>query len=546
MKLLMVLGDMVMLNNIPSKSMYRKPRINVKFTSVKGDEVQLESVEFGGDILAIATSKKMKQPAGTFAIVLINRKDFSILSNRLPRGTSAYDLFRPSSLVDIYINGKEVMLGKIDNLKNTVFVNPDGKPIKSWTITGRDLGAFLIDHKIWYDDNVNIQRYYNISSQTGGLSAFGSLMNLTTTELFTKIINTWMIGVCNQSDDSLNFAPFQYADGGNIQDRFIALPEDNSSYEVKIGIEGSEKTVDTLTDKGALSNVSYNDNFFVTFNMMSNQNDLWTYVKYIANSPWNEVFVDTGDCYHALSSSNRLQYLKQGKVYLIYRPSPYDNKFLKNKPKKINFSGDELDSLLDVNDLIYHEIDDSMIEKKDLSVGYNSAPSAYYVSSSGGAIPMSIMKSYIPPLYDEDKLRRYGYNPIQLNINCIDFNHLNSTTQGKLEDLCKAFQYKAYEWFRFMDKFLFGSFVIRGSEEIRIGHRLNYNKDSDKQIENEYHEGYYYVTGVDHNWSFSNKKYFTTLTVERGVSHKEFGTLPLTGVGTSSKKEMFNLSQLKR
>jgi len=523
----------------------RSPRINVTYTSVSGDRIELISAEFGGDILAVETTKTIDQPAGTFTITLIGRKDFSYLFNIPKPDKTAYEIFRPAGLVDIYINNKEIMLGMVDDVRKKVSIGQDGKPARNWVITGRDLGAILIDHKIWYDDNLNINRTYQ-NSILAGLSSFGTLMNLTTAQLMEKIINVWIIGVINQNSASLNVKPFQFADGSKIQDKFVALQDTNTSYTVILG-EGTDQLVPTgvsLVGKGAISHTCNNDNFLMQFSMLSTQCDLYNYLKHLLNAPFNELFVDTGDTTHVLTSGSVAQ-LAQGKVYLVLRPTPFDDRNLdsnvivpdamKNNDNtsttatKVISDPYNIPSLVSMNDLIDNPLtchvitDDDWIEK-DLGMGRNMKPSTYYAMPSGGVVTALQGKAMIPPLYDDIALRKYGYNPMQFNLNAINFNVPQETDQAGMVQVCQAFQNKAYMWYRNLDRFLRGSIVLKGDETIRIGHVLKYERTDFGEIEETYHEGYYYIVGVTNRWIYG-QNYTTLATVERGVSKKEFGVI---------------------
>jgi hypothetical protein len=499
---------------------YRNPKINVYFTSVSGDKIELESMEFGGDIISIEIDKTLDQPVGSFNLTLIGRTDFSYIFNLEKKDQSLYEIFRPSGLIDIYIDDKEKMLGLVDGVKKSVIIGDDGKPSRSWVVYGRDLGSLLIDHKVWYDDTINIDRKYQ-QSILAGLSSFGVLSNLNTAQLIEKIINVWLIGVINQEDTKINVKPFEYSDGKKAQDKLIVKQNSDSPFEVKIGL-GSDQisTGITLNGKGAVSTKCYNDNFLMQFSMMQQQCDLFNYVKQLTNSPFNELFIDTGGTEHYLSSNETIK-LEEKKVYLIFRPTPYDDK---NVNKELKISGDKLDSLLDVNDLLKksHKITDDEIISKDLDIGRNSIPSTYYAIPKGGLVLFSQAKQFCPPFYDDKILRRYGYNPMQFDLSAISFYQKDETNQAGITKICDMFQKKAYSWFYNNDKYMKGSFQIRGNSNIRIGQVLEYVKNDIGEIEDEYQEGYFYIRGVKDSWSFG-KRYISTITVDRGISKKEFG-----------------------
>jgi len=469
----------------------RNPDIQVIFTSLDGDKIEIDSVEFGGEILSITTKKEMDSPAGSFSITMIGRTNYSYIFKTKKKNVSAYEIFRPASLVDIYINKQEVMLGMVDDIRKSVSISDDGKPIRTWIITGRDLGAFLIDYKVWYDEVLNIDK--NRLQQNPflkGLSAFGVMSNIKAPELIEKIVNTWMFDVMSKPAGKLTFADKKF-----LSDKFVA----------SIG-------------KG-IATTCYTDIIPLQFNMMSNNADLWNYIKQASNFPFNELFVDTGsspgkEVEHSLTTTEKVR-LQEGKVYLIFRSTPFDNFKLNN-----NKSG--VTSQLDFNDLKMHEIDDTLIQQKDLGLNRNFNPSVYYIVPNGGIVLSSLGKKFVPPEYDNIKLQRYGYIPLEINLTGITFGKEGESNQGTLMDRCAKFQKKAMEWYQNLDRMLSGKFTVYGDPSIRIGQAIHYKKDEFLQIEDEYEEGYYYIKAVDNKWVYG-QNYITDVSVIRGLSKKEFG-----------------------
>ena len=403
----------------------------------------------------------------------------------------------------------------------TVVIGDDGQPKRAWQINGRDLGALLVEHQIWYDDCLSTRVKYNYSI-LAGLSSFGTLLGLKTHELIQKVINTWMIGVVNQTNSQINVAPFQFADKDFIQDKFVALNDTDVAYPVTIvdtddNGNSINKLLTVLSGQGAISSKSYTDNISMQFTMMSNKCDLFNYVKSISNAPYHEVYIDTGGTTQVLRSDMTVA-LQPGKAYLIFRPTPYDDMYLNLNN---GIAGNLLPSLLDMKDLTHWQITDEDITDRDLEQGRNNIPSSYFVIPSGGVVTDRQGKNLNFPYYDEVTLRRYGYNPLEINLNCLYFDKQNGNDVGSVADSLQAFQNKAFSWYRYSDRFLTGSFKIKGNELIRVGHALSYSKMDNGYIEDDYEEGYYYITDVAHDWNFG-QRFTTSLMVDRGVSKKEF------------------------
>jgi hypothetical protein len=99
------------------------------------------------DILSIATTKDLLSPSGTFEIVFTPRID--------SKGQSWFDKLDAFDYVEIEFQGiddsekKIVMRGLIDEVNRSENFAA-GVPQRSVTISGRDLGALLVDFQIYY------------------------------------------------------------------------------------------------------------------------------------------------------------------------------------------------------------------------------------------------------------------------------------------------------------------------------------------------------------------------------------------------------------
>lgn len=487
---------------------YTTPLIEVKFTSVKGDQFEASSLDFGGIIISLQTKKSLNSIPGTFNIVTVGKDSFNEFFSEKRTKISGYELFRPSGLVEISINKKQVMIGLIDVFTKTLTMNNKGKPIKSYSISGRDLGSFLIDHKIWYDDIVYKNREKQ-NTMMGALSSFGPIGNETSGKIMEKVINNWLVDVINKNITINNqeIEPFQFAAQRRgipekIQDKFIAMLQDKSTF-----ITNETKTV--IQGPGAISNSTYAEEYPINIAMSFVQGSLSSFMQHIVAAPFNEFFVDTGDASINLNSESSSLEMKKNKVYLIFRPSPFDDD---------NFDIAGPSSRLKMSNLNTFEVDDTIIVQKNLNINKNNKFGVYYVSPQNEIIGFSAGKAYSPATYDESAIRRYGYNVMEVKLGGYEVSKDDS---GKVESLVTSFQEKLQSWFARSDEFINGNFTIKGDERLRIGSKLNYVPDELGNIEEEYEEGYYYMTGVSHNW-FYGKNYISTINVERGISKKIF------------------------
>jgi hypothetical protein len=206
----------------------------------------------------------------------------------------------------------------------------------------------------------------------------------------------------------------------------------------------------------------------------------------------------------------------------VFRPAPFDDP---------NFEIEGPASKLTMSNLFYYEIDDSIIKEKLLNMNKNKKVGVYFVSPSNQTLGFSQGKFYTPGEYDENSIRRYGYDTMNVKLGGYEVSIHDS---GKVESLVSDFQKKLRSWFERSDEYLNGHFVIKGDERVRIGNKLGYVRDESGNIEDEYEEGYYYITGVTQAWTYG-KNYQTVINVERGISKKVFkkenSIVPVPGAG---------------
>lgn len=552
---------------------YEVPFVQVKITTVDGDAIEIINGDIGGDIVSLTTTKSFSD-AGTFVIQMIARDRYDeFFTNKFKERVNAYDVFRPAALIDIYINDKEVMLGIIDGMEREV--NFRGKnPIRTLKISGRDMTAILLEHDIWYDDKLNNGRKYN-NSLVGGVAALGVMGGESPATIMEKIVNEWLVKVVNQKlpkrqqNDPGN--SFKFADDSSINDKLLAVTEKTSSYSVfqtedvvndDGTIEASDgDTIGTTFGPGALSLITYGNYYPIQFSMLNYSGDMLNYLKQFASFPFNELYVETGGSdivighprthqnngwvdsttfYDASSNKGegktvnlqlnptgnnlkrgerKIQML-EGKSYIVFRPSPYDDDEFKNtneNPDMINGVYTGMESLLMMKDLPFSIVDDSIIVEKKLQISRNNIPSFYQSVPAGGLVTVSQGKYFTPAEYDERALRRYGYRPMEVKLDAFNISSKN-LKQGGMQDICTQFQKKLKSWYMNSDRYITGQMTIKGDSSIRIGTTIKYERIAG-DIENEYEEGRYYVTGVTHSYVFG-QRFETSLILDRGTSKK--------------------------
>jgi len=482
---------------------FSSPEIEVQFTSVFGDQFVATSFEFQGLIIQLQTKKTINALPGTFMITMIGKNLINDFFEIPKTSASPYELFRPGGLVEIFINKKQIMIGIIDSISKNFTIDNKGKPVKNYTIAGRDMGAFLINHKIWYDDVIYKQRSKQ-NTMTGALSSFGMIGNEKSGEIIEKVINNWLVDVVNKTikigDQTIS--PFQFSDNDKIQDKFIAMLSNKSTFV-------TAETSTTINGPGAISTNSYADEYPINFAMIMIQASLSNFLENVTAKPFNEFFVETGDTDIILNTDTKIQ-LKKDKSYVVFRPSPFDDS---------NFTTEGPASKLQMDNLLNFEIDDTIIKQKLLNINKNKKTGVYYVSPSNETLGFVQGKFYTSGNYDESCIRRYGYDT--MNVKLGGYEVATESSSGNIESLVSDFQKKLRSWYERSDEFLTGTFTIKGNENLRIGNKLSYVKTEEGNIEDDYEEGYYYITGVTHDWMFG-RNYQTIINVDRGISKKIF------------------------
>jgi len=489
---------------IDTRYRFSEPNVTIKFTSIDGAQYELNGKDLAGDLLSVNTSKNINQIAGTWDMEFVARTNLKSTLRILNPDKSTvgrltyYKLFQLMSLVDIYIDGKEVMLGTVDNVRRSMSMDSDGSPMRTVKVRGRDLGGLLLDHKVWYDKNPETSAERENFILVSGYKLFSEVFADNVYVILEKIYKTWFDEVLNKTitinDASTGtqklIEAFQWADGQRMDQKLTC-----------------SKTV----GKG-LSVSAYSDFYSVNFKNWNFEGNMFEMLKTFTIPPFNELFVDTGGApvsLHRDGDAYLNQPLTENQCHVIFRPSPFDDKTI------TSING--LTSRLDISDLPGHTIDDNLITGKDLGFSKDKVYTMYESYPMANLVDVSSGKYYVPPLYDEVALKRYGHIPLEVPVDGWD---VGNDEKVDFTTASKNLQKILYSWFRNNDKYLTGSFKFKGNSEVRIGHRIDYKATRDGIIDEPEEEGYYYVTGVDQSWNYKANTYSTTARVERGTSNE--------------------------
>lgn len=461
---------------------YSLPKIKIIYTSVEGDIYELNE-NISGEILSVKTNKSLNQVSGDFNIIFVARNNLqrifkSYNEAKVPSGkTTAMTIFRPGGLIDIYINDKEIMIGLIDTIQRTKSVSDTGQPNFIFTITGRDLGCFMEDHRIWYEKNPKeLENRQNVSV-LGGYIFLEELSGKTgVLDLVTGVYDTFFKKIMNSNGNG-NAEPFKFVDGKSIEEKLI---------------------VKKFSEGGGLSNKVYISDYLLNFETWSKEATIWDFLKSFSSLPFNEMYFDTGGDNIVLSNSEKIN-LASKKGYLIFRPSPFDDENI----------GVEKTSNLKISEIEEIKIDDSMIKQEFLQRSRTGCYSTYRIFPFTSMIPVSQSGYFTDPIYDKRSLRRYGYKEYHAELEGLDGGE--SGLPSNFKEIGDTYSAKLYSWYRNNDLYLNGNITVKGNEKIKVGKRLKY-ESKDQDI-----DGYGYITGVEHDFNYSNNSFETKISVERYV-----------------------------
>jgi hypothetical protein len=477
------------------KFFYKRPSIKIFYTSLKNEKYEMKSDELAGDLISLTTTKNLNEISGKFEIVLTARSNllYAISQGRFENiptttgtKTNAFDIFKSSGLIDIWINGKEVMLGIVDSVTKTKTITDEG-PEVSFVIKGRDLGAMLEDHRIWFEKNPTQNTERKNNSAVGsyllyeGISSQG-IKESNITNIITKVYELYFKDILNKRltlPGGQIVEPFKYSDDTPLEDKL------------------------TVSPLFGVSDRHYLDSIPFSFESWNKQASIWEFFKSFVTPPFNEMFVDTGGQNFTTIKNDSVNksILQNNKCHVISRPCPFDDDEIETLSQP--------ESFLQIHDLENFEIKDADVAQTVLTRSKNNIPSVYRVYPLSGSISVSNSGFFTPALYDENVIRRYGYNPYEIAVEGIDVNQKGIYNNYK--SVSEAYQQKLKLWFRNNNKFLTGTIRTRGNENYRVGNKLTYNSDSDYD-----ERGYYYINGVTHNYIYGTK-FESTLDVKRGV-----------------------------
>ena len=456
---------------------FEKPYIELTITTQQGREFTLINQDYGGDIVSYNFNKSVDAPYGSFSFQMPDKRGLA----------SEYIDFRKTvramSLVEVKINGTYRTIGIIQGVRKTVEIS-GGKPIRLWNFNCVELGILFNTTRIWYDISTTALHIFQAGSpQLKYLNTQRINPNTITDKSIQNIVEQvfkqWFYEVYDQIG-------FIFADGSKLSEKIIV---DRQYFAPDIFI----KEILTL------------------FHAYNYQGDVWGALQNFITRPFHEMWGTAGGKTVVLGD-NDSAILEEGKYYLILRATPYDN-------NKIMQSSNLKNSVFNFENLNEISISDDVITSKDLGVSGEQMFSFYSLTYGGNNLPQNYKRMLVPPIYDLGALKRYGYVPFERQIKALSFTHspeLTAQNKGLNQQITEIMQKRIFEWFKFNDRFLTGSFTVKGNPLINEGMRLRYDYDLSGKIEDENELGEYYIQGFNESWVYG-QSYTTQIQVIRGI-----------------------------
>lgn len=246
----------------------------------------IDITPFFGDGSSLETSKSVRQPAGQWAMVVVDQMEASKLD-------SLYGLVEPMDVVEIRMRHRPdpaatgmappvVMRGFVSSVRRSMSMGADGRPARAVTISGADYGKVLEMIQVRYLPNYvigqNLLTVLNLFVNYGVDAKPNQLGNDFVKQIVDKVIN-----------------PFLYDMAG-----FGVSPDTcKLSYLLQIEYEATA-TAGTISAFGA----------------QSAQGTLWDIFRnFLDVGPWTELFIE--DRQDTMDDPNR-----PGGVVLVYRNNP--------------------------------------------------------------------------------------------------------------------------------------------------------------------------------------------------------------------------------
>jgi len=417
-------------------------------------------------VKTISTSKGLYDPSGSFQISLLPMRDQD--------GLSWYHKLSPMDYVEIRLTRDYsptkipiIMRGFIDNINYSVPVDEEGRPVRAYSITGRDFGKILEISYIYY------------------LKAVDPDFQIMLLPAYEKISRKWGVEVAGGDPveiirDLMGVAQKQLE---HIRSFYTNVPV--LSFIGSTSIEGRLHSFSLTQDDGSV----------------------WDFMGFFSNLPWNELYVVDLDSGPAL----------------VFRKAPWrrldgsliqgsDSTYKQTLGDPLVFSPDDIKSL---------DLTRSEQELKNYyftyptqnMMGQDTCFKTYVLNDADGIEDLKSNPYFIDPTDKDAGINRFGFRRFENDSEYITTDANEIATSAVL---AKSLNEKIVEAFRYNSAYECGSFSLKGSEKWLPGKYIKMDSGPASIIKPEY-----YITKVDHTVSFEagSEQFMSTLEVVRGTGY---------------------------
>lgn len=507
------------------KTQFDTPDLHVEVSTIDGFHVRVSGIEAGGDIVSITTMSSRTDPSGSFNFVIVDRnlevatwlrREIIYYSDGWKNPTSWFQVLQTRTLVDIYIDGVEQLIGVVTSIQRVGSVAGE---FKGYSVSGVSLGHALKEMCVVWDRCEKYNPKWTVSGifqwLPEDLEHFRAISSAE--EAMENRYEVWNAAIRGKMDFD-----YRFANGKKIEDLI----------SVKRSANGG-----TLSEMHYAQDLPWSKDLFVY------EGDYWQYFKSLISAPFNELFVDCGDreirlwnedtvhetrisdlsrragtlTPHIEPGYKQTVRLKRGMVHLIFRPSPLDD-------DDLGISGF---SYLRYQDIVksaeavkppkfqeYVAIVDEDIVTTSLAATSDSLYTAFYVTFGGHSLINPAKLALAPMEYVEDAIALYGYKLLKANIEGIDYSAMDvpRALEGPYVDWL---QKKLRSWYQWSDKMLGGGFHLRGNPYLRPGkYLLNLTR------ENRFERRRYYIDAVTQSYVYGSG-FTSKVQVSRGIPFKD-------------------------
>lgn len=455
-----------------------KEKVSARYGSTASS---IDLTPFLTDQSTISTSKSVREPAGGFAIT-VSDQPYSV-----PGGTdSLYGVVEAMDMIEIRLQHSPagsadlpvVMRGFVSDVRRSEFVDQEGRPIRTVTITGQDYGKLWQLLQLFYGPGYvigqDIISAYAMFERFGAGAKIGQSGADFLKETIDKILSPYVKKI---------------VEGGKSTNP--------STIELKaLQKHGVTSIAGTQNQEGAL------------YDLLRRFLDVGT---------WNELFITEDD----------------EKVYCVYRPNPYLD--VHGKPidpdtkEPVAFSRAEKDP----TKLVFYDVPAVDIRSSDLSRSDANVANYYWVRAPRYEMVSDIYQKQAGATsgdkktidltdYVNTKGDLYGIRKMEV-ITEMGGDDVKNTGSGVSEDEKTKRDTSVSNWIKNRRQLLVemnrdnvllerGSMTIKGNENIRAGNYLKLHRGNFTAL--------YYIVNVEHQFSPFNK-YETVLQLDRGLGFVE-------------------------